>query len=136
MIGFDIIKFIDDTDKVSKVETKAARYVLQKAGYAIRIAAAASIEKSRSYSKPGEPPHTRKGQLAKSLWYSVEGSESVVIGPRESIVGSHMEIHEFGGTYEVRKGVMATYPARPFMGPALEKNLDKIPAFWSAEIHN
>lgn len=33
-----------------------------------------------------------------------------------------------------RQGGLATYPARPFMGPALAQNVDRLPALWANSV--
>ena len=55
--------------------------------------------------------------------------ESVVIGPAESIIGTAMVAHEYGGTYRKRR-----YPKRPLMGPTLEKTPTKLPALWEKSV--
>ena len=124
--------FSDETKSVLAAEAKADNRALSKAAFAIYKDAKESIARSKEASDPGQPPHSRRGQIKRAIVYSVEKDVGIaVIGPRESIVGESGEAHEFGGEY---KG--GDYPERPFMGPALEKNKDRIAAFWTAEVHN
>lgn len=132
MIGFKFEKFLDETKTVAEKVSQGTVRALQKAAYAIFRTSQESIERSESASKPGTPPHTRAGQLPRAERYDVDKSAEVaVIGPRFSVVGTSAEAHEFGGEFRGEH-----YPARPFMGPALEKNKDLIPTFWASEVHN
>jgi phage gpG-like protein len=88
--------------------------------------------RKRTASRPGTPPYTHTGQLRQAIVYAVsQDKSSVVIGPNAADMDQVGGLHEFGGT---RFG--KTYPARPFMGPALEKIQPELPAFWAASIHN
>lgn len=81
-------------------------------------------------SSPGSPPHTREGLLKNSLLFGVEKKpQSAVIGPAESIIGTAMVPHEFGGKYRKRR-----YPKRPLMGPTLEKTASKLPSLWEKSV--
>ena len=88
------------------------------------------VTSSDKASAPGSPPHTRQGLLKQSLLFGVDSRrESVVIGPAESIIGTAMVAHEYGGTYRKRR-----YPKRPLMGPTLEKTANKLPALWEKSV--
>lgn len=81
-----------------------------------------SITKSLQPSKPGRPPHTRRNLLKRSIRYAGEQSrKTIVVGPLLSVVGGSAEAHEHGGSYKGDK-----YPARPFMQPALQRNLHRL----------
>ena len=130
MIGFIVSKFTDDTNSVMAAEERASMKGLSQAAYAIFRDAQASIEQSPNAGPVGGPPRSRHGQLRRAIRYSVDlAAQSAVIGPQKSMVGTSAEPEEFGGEY---KG--GYYEPRPFMGPALEKEKNLIPAFWSAEI--
>jgi hypothetical protein len=58
-----------------------------------------------------------------------KSKQKVVIGPTHELVGPSAMAHEFGGRF--RKQV---FPKRPLMGPALEKNLDRLPKFWVGSV--
>ena len=103
---------------------------LRRAGAYIRKAARNRITTSDKASAPGSPPHTRQGLLKQSLLFGMDSRrESVVIGPAESIIGTAMVAHEYGGTYRKRR-----YPKRPLMGPTLEKTATKLPALWEKSV--
>lgn len=100
------------------------------AGAAIRLTARRSIRKSAKASLPGKPPRTRHGQLRRSIVYAVERHRgAVIIGPGFRGVGRSAQPHEFGGPYRGDR-----YPARPFMGPALEKTAPRLPKLWAGSV--
>ena len=101
---------------------------LRRAGAYIRKAARNRISTSDKASAPGSPPNTRQGLLKQSLLFGVDSRrESVVIGPAESIIGTAMVAHEFGGRYR-------SYPKRPLMGPTLQKTATKLPDLWENSV--
>jgi hypothetical protein len=127
-----LAKFIDETQKVAEATHRGIVRSLQKAAYAIYRSAKESIEQSDEPGEPGEPPHTKQGQLPRSLRYDVDkDAEIAVIGPRATIIGTSAMAHEFGGEYKGEE-----YPERPFMGPALQRNQNLIPGFFSGEVTN
>jgi phage gpG-like protein len=129
MIGVRV-KTKNSIDKV-KAKVKQGNFKsLGHAGAAIRLVARRSIRKRKSASMPGTPPNTRRGQLKRSILYSLDKQRGVVlIGPDYEVVGTAGKAHEFGGLF--RREV---YPKRPFMGPALEKVKDRLPSMWSSSI--
>ena len=130
MIAFSL-KFIDTTNKVVTDLSRAAFRNIQRAAFAIRADAIASIKDEEGPSPPGTPPHThtakttrsgktRKGHLPRSIVYAADRSRmDAVIGPRFSVVGLSAEAHEKG---EVFYGT--DYPERAFMGPALDRQTE------------
>jgi hypothetical protein len=116
-----------------KITRKAKDANFRSLGHAaasIRLTAKRSIRRSKTESSPGTPPHTRKGQLKKSIVYAVEKQkETAVIGPDIAIVGQSAMAHEFGGRYRGDR-----YDRRPFMGPALRKMKDRLPRKWAGSI--
>ena len=112
-----------------------AVYSLKGAAYELTQYAKASITKTRrgkwGASRPGNPPHTRgtsHKSLRAAIWYEVDkAAQSAVIGPRYQYVAAVGAVHEFGGKRQGKKGT-TVYPKRPFMSPALQRALPKIPA--------
>jgi len=103
---------------------------LDHAAAAIRLTARRSIRRSDKYSDPGTPPNTRKGQLREAILYAVEKDRgAAVIGPTYDMMGVSATAHEFGGMY-----MGSHYPARPFMGPALEAIQPRLPDFWQGSV--
>ena len=119
-----------DRRKVRRRAAEGSIRSLGHAGAALRLTARRSIRRSRRTSRPGQPPHTRRGQLKRALRYAVEKErERVLIGPTYSVVGRSARAHEFGGRYR-----RETYPKRPFMGPALMKIRSRLPRMWADSI--
>lgn len=104
---------------------------LRRTGAYIRKAARNKVTASSNASTPGTPPNTRRGLLKTSLLFGVEKQKtpSVVIGPAESMIGTAMYAHEFGGRYKKQR-----YPKRPLMGPTLQKTASKIPKLWEKSV--
>ncbi len=106
--------------KVYTEAERATRKALSKAAYRVFRDAQSTIHKSPDPSQPGTPPHTRRGMLRKGIRYQVDYTvPDAVIGPVGSVLADIGELHEFGGE---RYG--SQYPARPYMRPALERELD------------
>ena len=128
MFGATVSKFIDHTRRVREAAEKAARRAFAKAAYRIFRDSQASIERSAEPSAPGEPPHTRRGQLKRAIRYDAT-KDGAVIGPMASMVGTSAVAQEFGGQY---KG--GSYPERAFMGPALDRELDNFAGEFAGSI--
>ena len=126
-------------------ESQAVLAAVQKADYKNLGHAAASIRKEAIASiisntprflssAPGNPPHSRRGLYRRAILYAVDPlQESAVIGPAASVAGISGVAHEFGGWYGSGKQ-RHEYPARPFMGPALDKNLDRFAQEWAGSV--
>lgn len=120
MLGFSF-KSETDFPKVEKaVETSIYRNI-KHAAFSIRKYIRESIKRSAGASSPGQPVATRgrQGNVKNSIFAAIE-PDNAIIGPRYSMVGDSMSVHEFGGS---RYGT--DYPARPTSGPALEANQDR-----------
>lgn len=140
MIGLTF-QFIDELHRVTAAVERTAFKNVPHAAASIRKAAIASIEPSDEPSPPGTPPHTRRrvsrksgkvlsGYLQRAIAFDYDARTMVaVIGPRASIVGESGKAHEFGGEY---KG--GTFPQRAFMGPAMDKNLDRFASDWAGSV--
>ena len=103
---------------------------LVKAAARIRRTAIGEIETSPDPSEAGSPPHTRRGQLPRAILFDVDRAAAIaVIGPVASQVGASGKAHEFGGEFRGD-----AFEPRPFMGPALDANLEQIPAGLDGEV--
>ena len=140
MIGAVMKSMFFDTAKVKSAVDRATRKVFAKFGAFVRTGARSSIRKRKKISRPGQPPSSHAGLLKKLIYFGYDMMQrSVVIGPTplhgEAEVPSLLE---YGGTVarKGRKGttVMATYTARPFMGPAFEREKPKLPAMWAGSV--
>jgi hypothetical protein len=128
MISAAVTRIVDHTKRVEEAADKAARRVFAKSAYRIFQDARKSIKRSGRASQPGRPPHTRRGQLSRAIRYDASAA-GAVIGPLESMVGTAGEAHEFGGEYQD-----GDFPERPFMGPALERELDNFAGGFAGSI--
>ncbi len=124
-------RYEDRSGNVVKAAKKAAFRNFGHAAASIRKTASRKIKKRKGAAKPGSPPHTHKRIfLRRALRFAVfRDGTGAVIGPRHSLVGRSARAHEFGGDYEG-----AVYPARPFMGPSLEENLNRFANEWKGSI--
>ena len=93
---------------LDRAAAKAMRRALSRAGAYIRGMAMRSIKIDPLPSDPGSPPHSRKGQLKRSIGFNVEGGDGVVIGPQASWIAGIGHTQEFGGretkTFKRRSG--------------------------------
>lgn len=109
------------------------------------------------HSRPGEPPKQITGLLRRFLFFSFDRStRSVPVGPAK-LSGKDADtprLLEEGGNARrrlsvpvrrrsgprkgklvlQRKSVNAKYEARPFMGPALDKNQSKLAQLWANSV--
>lgn len=123
---------VNETHKVKDAADRATYENIRHAAFSIGKAARASIKTSRKPSTPGQPPRTRgkrKG-IRRAIRVGMEGKERAVIGPQYSAFGTAGETLEFGG----QRGE-TFMEARPFMGPALEANLDRFADSFRGSIH-
>lgn len=141
MIGFEIKKlFFDRQAVISKVDA-ATRRVLSKFGAFVRRSAKSSIRKRKKPAPPGQPPSSHTGLLKKFIFFGYDADRrSVVIGPtrlNQKGRGEAPPLLEYGGKATlVRRGKKkyVTYQARPYMGPAFEKEKPQLPAMWRGSI--
>lgn len=137
MIGFEIKQLFFDRQAVTSRVAPATRKVLSKFGAFVRRTAKGSIRQRKTAAPPGSPPSSHTGLLKKFIFFGYDPQrESVVIGPTRLDrrgQGEAPSLLEYGGqTTLVRRGKRkrATYRARPYMGPAFEKEQPKLPAMW------
>jgi hypothetical protein len=135
VIGLNV-KIDSTIERVLAEAEKAQFYALTRTAFRVFEHSRDSIEPIEGPSAPGTPPHThtegivksrrskrfglkRLGVLPRSIKYNVDRKEMVaVVGPTLFDAGLAGFIHEFGGEY---KG--GTFPARPFMRPAMDESL-------------
>jgi hypothetical protein len=149
----DVLKikhlFFDRQRVINSVDA-ATRNVLSKFGAFVRTTAKRSIRKKKGPSAPGSPPNSHVGLLKKFIFFSYEPTaKNVVIGPvllsSKKSGGSNTVpgILEYGGRTErllwdanerKRKSKKVSIPSRPFMHPAFDKELPKLPAMWKNSV--
>lgn len=98
-------------------------------------------------SKPGEPPrlHRKDSLLKKFLVFGYDPTtKTVVVGPKVSKKNKGIGVLEYGGTdtlmyFDPRQKRMiktnAQIAARPFMAPAFQRSVDKLPNLWTDILH-
>jgi len=140
MIRLDVKALFFDSQAVLEKVDAATRKVLSRFGAFVRTTARHSIRKRKGVSAPGSPPSSHVGTLKRLIFFGYDlSARSVVIGPapfRSTVEAP--PLLEYGGTAsrKDRKGrrVVARYAARPFMGPAFEKEKSKLPGMWESSV--
>jgi len=133
-----------DTDRVKRSADTAARKVLSKAGAFVRTTAKHSIRSRKGASPPGSPPSSHTGLLRRFIFFGYDASrKTVVVGPMRlnQKVGTAPEALEHGGATDVVEGLRGRrrkrrvrIRARPYMGPAMRKELPKFPSLWANSV--
>lgn len=127
-----------DSQKVIRSVDSATRKVLSKFGAFVRQRARSGIRKRRRPADPGQPPSSHVGTLRVILFGYDPQRRSVVIGPvRAGKAGVAPRVLEKGGEETLfRRGVAtkAHYHAFPFMRPAFDEELKKMPAMWAGSV--
>ncbi|NLY01525.1 MAG: hypothetical protein GXY83_35990 [Rhodopirellula sp.] len=144
MIHMVTEKMFFDRKAVTRGVDRATRKVLSRFGAFVRTSARHSIRKRKRVSKPGEPPSSHTGLLRRFIFFGYDRDRSsVVIGPQRlnQKVGDAPHALEYGGTSTVVEGLRRRrrkrrikIAARPFMGPAFEREKPKLPAMWANSI--
>ena len=141
MIRLDFRGYFFDSAKVINKTDKATRSVLARFGAYVRRTARRSIRKRKKPSAPGKPPSSHTGLLKKFIFFGYEPvKKSVVIGPARLTrknQGEAPSLLEYGGSTTLKRGKKkqrVNIKARPFMGPAFEKEKPNIPKMWQNSI--
>jgi hypothetical protein len=144
MFGFVTKNVFFDRKTVRSAVDRATRRVLSKFGAFVRRGAKSSIRKRKRASAPGEPPSSHTGLLRRFIFFGYDRSErSVVIGPQRlnQKVGDAPHALEHGGASAVLEGSRRRrrkrrirIKARPYMGPAFEKERPKLAAMWRESV--
>ena len=153
-VGFNKKQFFFDRQIVIDAVGRASAKNLSKAGSFIRRSARSSLRRRKKISPPGEPPsvHTKDPVATlKNIWFVFDPAQrSVVVGPLK-LKGSRLEgsnrptvpsLHELGGAAVVggrpngkrKPKRRAKYAPRPFMGPAMERELPKFAGLWANSV--
>lgn len=125
-----------DRQKVQSAVSRAERRVLSKFGSFVRQDSKQRIRRHKRSSSPGESPTNRTGLLKRHIYFVFSPeTRSVVIGPvlLNRSTGAPATL-EHGGetTIETRRrqSIRVEIEARPFMEPAFQQELPKLPALW------
>ena len=137
MIGMKFKRMFFTSKAVLSATDRATRRVLSKFGAYVRRTAKSSIRKRKAISAPGKPPSSHTGLLKRFILFGYDPAKrSVVIGPLRLTRGGRGDapraLEEGGTTQVVRRGrkKRVKIKARPFMGPAMEKEKPKLPQMW------
>jgi len=144
MFGAAAGKIVMEASKVVRAADRATYGVLKKFGAFVRRTARQSIRKRKKVSAPGKPPTSRTGLLKKTIIFNADPDRrNVIIGPMKLNRRSEDAPFalEHGGMATIVRG-SPTRPrrerkyikARPFMGPAMDENLPKLPGMWRDSI--
>jgi len=144
MIRFVAKQMFFDRKAVTGAVDKAARKVLSRFGAFVRRGAKSSIRKRKRVSSPGEPPSSHTGLLKRFIFFGYDRRRrSVVIGPQRlnQKIGDAPQALEHGGTSTIVEGLRGRrrkrrvrMKARPYMGPAFQKEQPKLPAMWAGSV--
>ncbi len=149
IVGFEKKQLFFDRQIVIDAVGRAGAKNLSKGGSFIRRSARSSLRRRKKVSSTGEPPsvHTQdRVATLKNIWFVFEPAQrSVVVGPLK-LNGSRLEgsnrktvpsLHELGGAAVVtsrKRKRRANYAPRPFMGPAMERELPKFVGLWANSV--
>jgi len=131
-----------DRKRVTNAVDRTTRRVLSKFGAFVRTRAKTSIRKRKKSAPPGQPPSSHTGLLKKFIFFGYDQhQQSVVIGPvKLNAKGQEVpHVLEEGGrtaiSYGRNRGKRIRVEARPFMGPAFEKEKqESLPDMWRDSI--
>lgn len=142
MIGIklsDAKRLFFDRAAVTSAADRGTRKVLSKFGAFVRQTAKTNIRKRKAVSEPGQPPSSHTGLLKRNIFFVFSPeTRSVVIGP--ILLNNRTDaprLLEHGDTVVRRRRnrrVRMTYEARPFMGPAFEREQQQLPALWKNSV--
>ncbi len=150
------IKLTATLKRLEKATGKGAFKTLKHSAFSIRKSAIESMKFAKGPSTPGTPPHAHKGRLRRSILVAQDDNNEVFVGVSGNRIkaGRRPEwlarMLEHGGTFPVRtkrksrgrprKGDAPqairsiTFPPRPFMQPALQRNLARFHRDWKGAI--
>jgi hypothetical protein len=122
-----------DSPAVTKAVEASEREPLSKAGAFIRRDAQQSIRSGKKSAQPFSPPKSHTGLFKRNIFFGWDASSrSVVVGAAlfaKNAGNSVPALLEGGGPGLVRrrgKLLRANFQPHPYMGPAREKNEEKI----------
>ena len=138
MINVNFQNFFDKGPVLKGVD-RAEKEALGKAGAFVRRTARRSMRHKKT--KPTGPPATHTGGIRNFIFFSYERFRSeVIIGPtlfrrgsKRLGVPSGAELQEFGGKAKIN-GRSVRYPARSYMGPAMEQEARRFPSLFEGRV--
>ncbi len=155
MFGIQV-KLTATPKRLEKATDKGTYKTLRHAAFSIRKSAIESMVFAKGPSKPGTPPHAHTGRMRRSILVAQDDNDEVFVGASGNRVkaGRRPEwlarMLEHGGTFPIRKKRKIrgrpkkddapqatrtiTFPPRPFMQPALKRNLARFHHEWKGAI--
>ena len=146
-------KLFFDREAVIKALDRATYNIFMKFGAFVMTTAKQSIKKRFGPAAPGQPPHSHAGLLKKFIYFGYDKwLRSVVIGPyklprKHEGPNTVPQVLEHGGVtlmtgYPLNRRQRKKYPhgkkvhikERPYMNPAMKKNLNVLPPMWRDSI--
>lgn len=129
--------FFFDRDSVTQKLDKATKQRLSRFGYFTLKDSRQSIRKRKKPSRPGQAPTNQNQLLKRFIYFSYDSLfRSVVIGPVQ-LGGAIRKLQvprvlEEGGSIPNKNGRKPSkIDARPYMGPAFRRQIDKqLPGLW------
>lgn len=126
-VGYQLKNFFFDRERVLKQLDKKRVRAMSKIGSFIRRKGRNLTRARKSTSAPGKPPHTKTKEEPnlRTIFFGLEpGNKTLVVGPvRTHTAYSVPALMEHGGTVDLPNGQRKKFPPRPYMGPALEKEV-------------
>ena len=135
-----VTEWFFDSPKVMAAVDAGTRKVLSRFGAFVRRTARQGIRRRRRSSLPGTAPTNQTGLLKSFIFFSYDpAARSVVIGPERlgSKDGTVPRLLEHGGRTTIRRGgkrIRVRIAPRPYMGPAMQKELPALPAMWRSSV--
>lgn len=134
-----------DRPRVRRAIGRAARAVLSRFGAFVRQRARTSIRRRKAVSAPGSPPSSHAGLLRAGIQFGYEPETmSVLIGPEPiNRPTGAPRLLELGGVGTVeerdrktgrRRTRKAIYRPRPYMLPAFNLELQKLPGYLAGSV--
>jgi len=141
-VTLDMKDLFFDRQAVKDYIGKTTARVFRWAGGYIRVTAKNSIKTEKNpfrRSHKGNPPYSRTGKLKQRiLYYYDRADQDVIVGPMLFRSGDIPGVLEYGGPSTIWKKGKGMVPImvkeRPYMRPALEKGIEKLPDFWAQAI--
>jgi hypothetical protein len=130
-------KMFFDRAKIKRKVDKRTIKVLSKFGAYVRQSSRRSIRKRKGTSRPGHPPFSHVGTLKRFIFFGYDDRRrSVVIGPviAPGKRGTAPNALEYGGRVTLPYWRRVPIRPRPYMHPAFEKELVKVPDLWRDSI--
>ena len=147
-LKFKVTKSFFDAPKIQRRVDFAKKRNFSRMGAFIRTRARSSLRRRKRTAAVGSPPSVHsKGTNLKTIFFFYDlAKETMVVGPVEfrgrQSDRTASNIHEFGGKARMRKTRRTgkkrvnNYPKRPFMGPALEAEVEAgiVPKVWADSV--